>query len=122
MPDTSGQDDQIILFHPNPHPLVALYTTSHVKEAFSVENIADLLILVEVFVEEHADLFFIDIAHAFGGDGDLVTVLIGALGCYFVDLGDGGAVVIKDAEVGEIGLGQVSARVMREALITLFLR
>lgn len=61
----------------NAHPLVAL--GAHVEVSLAVADVADLLVLVEVLVEEHADLALVGVAHLGGRDDDLVAVLVVAL-------------------------------------------
>ena len=115
--DATGQDDQIILLQPDPHPLVLL--APHIKEPFPIQDVPDLLIFVQMLVEEHVHLLLIHVAHLFGRDGDLVAVLVGASVGDGVDVGDGGTAVVDDAELLEVVGGQVLAGVVVEALVTL---
>lgn len=117
--DAGWQDNQIVLFQSDAHPIVLL--GADVEEALAVEDVADLFIFVEMLVEEHLHLLFVDCAHLFGGDGDFVAVLVGAAFGDFVHVGGvfGGDVVVEDAESGEVGGGDGFARVMVETLVAL---
>jgi len=74
MVNTTGQDDQVALPQPDPHPVVSL--AAHIEVTGAVENVPDLLVLVQVLVEEALDLLFVDVAHLFWRDCDLVSVLV----------------------------------------------
>ena len=117
MIDPRGQNDQIIFHQPDPHPLVLL--AADIKEALSVENITDLLVLVEMLVEEHLDLLLIHVAHFLGRNGDLIAILVRSVVGDGVDGGYGWAAVVKDAKGGEVGRVDGAARVMVEALVAL---
>lgn len=117
MVNASGHNHQVALLQPNPHPIIALAPDIEVSSTF--QNIPDLLILVQMFVEEVLDLLFI-IRERGGGDLDLVAVLVRA------GAGDGvhgvkifRVVVVQDAELGEIVWVDGAAGVMGEALVAL---
>lgn len=97
----SWHDHQIILIELNPHPVVLLAT--HVEEAAAVDDVANLLVLVQVLVEKALNLCLVGVAHAARRDGDLVAVLVAARGGDGVDRGRIWVVVVQDAEVGEVG-------------------
>jgi hypothetical protein len=117
--DARGQDNQIVLLQSDAHPIVLL--GADVEEALAVEDVAYLFVFVEMLIEEHFYLFFVDCAHLFGGDGDLVPVLVGAVFGDFVHLGGvfGGDVVVEDAESCEVGGGNGGAGVVVETLVAL---
>lgn len=117
MEDATGQDDQIILLQPDPHPLILL--APHIKEPLPIQDVPDLLILMQMFVEEHVHFLLIHVAHLFGRDGDLIPVLVGASVGDGVDVGDGRAAVVDDAQLLKVVGGQVLAGVVVEALVTL---
>jgi hypothetical protein len=96
-----GQNNQIALLKPDPHPLIPL--TPNVKVPRSVANVSYLLVLVKMLVEEHFHLGFVDIAHGGGGDGDFIAVLVVAVAGEGVDGGEIGVVGVEDAEGGELG-------------------
>ena len=77
MVDARRQDEQIALVGANPDPLVL--GVAHVKVPGPLEDVADLLVFVHVFVVEGFDLLFVDDwAHGVRGDGDFVAVGVGA--------------------------------------------
>ena len=115
MIDPRRQDQQIILLQPDPHPVVP--RIPHVEIPVPVQDVSDLLVLVQVLVEEHPDLVLVNGAHLVRGDGDLVAVLVGALRGEGVDVGDGGAAPVEDAEVGEVGFRDGAAGVVGLALV-----
>ena len=117
MPNARRQDQQIILLHPHPNPLVA--QRAHIEKALPVQNIANLLVLVQVLVEEHAHFVFVGVAHRGRGDGDLVAVLVRPFGRDDVHAADFGAAVVQDAEGGEDVGGDGPAGVVVETLVAL---
>lgn len=117
MKNATGQDDQILLLQPDPHPLILL--APHIKKPLPIQDVPNLLIFVQMLVEEHVHLFLVHVAHLLGRDGDLVAVLVGASVGDGVDVGDGGAAVVDDAQLLEVVGGQVFAGVVVEALVTL---
>ena len=74
MIDPRRQDNHIVLPQSNPDPLIAL--TPNIEKPLTVQDIPDLLVLVQVFVEEHLDLLLVDRAHLLRTHGDLVAVLV----------------------------------------------
>jgi hypothetical protein len=96
MIDAGGQNNKVILLHPDTHPVIVLI--SYVKEAFTIKNISYLLILVQVFVEERLYLLFIDITHSLWRNYNFVTVLIAAFRRKCVDLAKRRAVVVEHPE------------------------
>jgi hypothetical protein len=117
MIDPRRQNDQIIFHQPDPHPLVLL--AADIKEALSVEDVTDLLVLMEMLVEKHLDLLLIHVAHFLGRNGDLIAILVRSVVGDGVDRGYGWAAVVKDTEGGEVGRVDGAAGVMVEALVTL---
>lgn len=47
---------------PDPHPIVI--DIPNVEKAFTIQNVTDFLIFMEMFVEEGLDLFFIQLSHS----------------------------------------------------------
>lgn len=117
MIDPRRQYNQITLLQPNPHPIIAL--TPDIEKPRAIENVPNLLVLVEMLVEETLHLLFVDVAHFFGRNGDLIPVLVAALLCYRIDLVIGSHVSVDYAKVGEIGWVDVAPGVVREALVAL---
>lgn len=108
-------DDQILLLEPDPDPIVPL--VPHVKVPCAVQYVPDLLVLVQVLVEEHLDLVLVRLAHGLGRHGDLVAVLVAALRGDGVDVGDGGTVLVDDAERAQGFGGDGAAGVVGLALV-----
>lgn len=79
MVDATWEDDQVTPLKPNPHPVISL--TSNIKETCTVEDITNLLILMQVFMEETLDLLLIDVAHLLWRDGNFIPVLVVARFC-----------------------------------------
>lgn len=77
MIDASRHDHEIVLLQLDPHPVIAL--AAYIEEASAVQDIADLLVLVQVLIEEHLYLLFIDITHCLRRDCHLIPILILAL-------------------------------------------
>lgn len=92
---TCGQDDHVVLFQSDAHPVVVL--APDVKVARSVTDVSDLLIFVEVFGEEHLDLVLVDGTHGVGGHGDDVPVLVVSVLGDGVDFRHLRAVVVQNA-------------------------
>ena len=118
MKDPRGDNNQIMLLHTDTQPLIL--QTPHIEKPFAFEDIPYLLILMQMFVEEHFDFFLIHLPHLFGAHGDLVAVLVGAVRGDFVDGVDRGAVVVQHPEMGELRGGDGAAGVVGFALIALF--
>jgi hypothetical protein len=115
-----GQNNQIALLKPDPHPLIPL--TPNVKVPRSVANVSYLLVLVKMLVEEHFHLGFVDIAHGGGGDGDFIAVLVVAVAGEGVDGGEIGVVGVEDAEGGELGWRDGAGWVVGETLVALWIK
>lgn len=105
-----GQNDQIILLQPNPDPVVIL--ASDIEITGPVADVPNLLVLMEMLAEEHLDLVFVDGAHGGGRDGDFIAVLVVAVFGDGVDGRDRGAMVVENAERGEVAGGDFPARVV----------
>ena len=110
MIDTRWHDHQVVPLQQNPDPIVLL--SPHVKVTTPIDDVTNLLILVQVFVEEHLELVLVGLAHFLGRDGDLVTVLVASFLGELVYILAVGEVVVKDAEPGEIAWQDFSARVV----------
>lgn len=113
-----GQDNHVVLLEPDAHPVVGL--ASDVKVTRAVADVSDLLVFVEVFGKEHFDLVLVYGAHGVGGHGDDVPVFVVAVFGDGVDFGYLGAVVVQDAEAGEVRGVDVAAGVVGLALVALF--
>lgn len=114
-----GHNHQIALLQPNPHPIVLL--APNIKIPTSTQNIANLLVLVQVLVEEVLDLLLVARQQR-GRDLDLVAVLVRALGGDLVHGGEVvGEVVVRDAEGGQVGGVDGAAGVVGEALVALWI-
>jgi hypothetical protein len=96
--DTRRQHDEILLLEADAHPLVLL--TADIKVALSVQDVANLLVLVKVLVEERLYLLFVHGAHLLRGNGNLIAVLVTALFGDGIDLGDLGAAAVENAQLG----------------------
>lgn len=59
------------------NPVILL--AAHIKVPAAVANIANLLVLVQMLLEEASDLGLVNVAHAVGRDEDFVTVAVAAL-------------------------------------------
>lgn len=101
MINTRRHDDQITLLKPDPDPVVAL--APDVKVARAIQDVADLLVFVQMLVEEGLHFFLVDGAHGGGRNGDLIAVLVLALGREGVHVSDVRIVVVEDAKLGEVG-------------------
>jgi hypothetical protein len=115
--DARRHDHQVVLVQLYPHPIVVL--APHVEEAAAVEDVSDLFVLMQMLVEEHLDLVFVDVAHSLWRDGDLVAVLVSPLLGNGVDVRHGWVVVVQDAELGEVLGRDVTTRVVGLALVAL---
>jgi len=98
----SRKDDQIVLLQSNPNPFIL--RISDIKESIAIKDVSDLLVLVQVFIEEHLDFFFVYSAHLVGRYSDFISVLVRARRGNLVDRGDGGAVMVEDAELRQVVL------------------
>jgi hypothetical protein len=78
MINATGQDNQIALLQPDPHPVISL--TPDVEVPRTVQNVPDLLIFVQMLVEKGLHFLFVNVAHFLGADGNLIPVLVVA-GC-----------------------------------------
>lgn len=93
MVDTSRKNNHIVLVQEDTNPLILL--AADIEVSFSIKDIADLLVLVQVLGEEHLDLLLVDIAHGLRGHADLVAILVPTLCGKFIDGLDGRAVVVS---------------------------
>lgn len=107
---------EIGLFECDPDPVVFL--APHIEEATTFDDIADLLILVQVLVEEVLDLFFV-VWQSGGRDGNLVAVLVVALLGQSIHIIERRVVEVKNAQLLEIFWVDRSAAVMEFALVAL---
>ncbi len=64
MINARGQNNQIPFPQPNPNPIVPL--TPNIEKPFTVKDIPNLFVLVQVLVEKHLYLLFVDGSHLFG--------------------------------------------------------
>lgn len=95
MIDAARQDDQITLLKPNPNPVVSL--TPDIKVTRTVKNVANLLVLMQMLTEESLHFFLVNVAHLFGANGNLISVLVVARCGNLVNPRDFGDVVVDDA-------------------------
>jgi hypothetical protein len=70
-----------------------------------------------VLIEEHLDLLLVDVAHLLRGHGNGVSVLVATVCGKFVDIVNGGYVVVDNSEFGEVIDGYFATRVMELALV-----
>lgn len=139
MVDTSGKDNEVVLskishecarqhvvnstrvvpylFYADANPFIIC--APDVEVAMSVADVADLLVLVQVFMEERLDLLFVHVAHLLRGDDDLVPVLVSAVGSELVDAVEVGDPVVVDAELPQLVNGDLLARVVCQTLVAL---
>lgn len=94
--NTSRKNNHIILVQTDTDPLILL--AAHIEISFAVEDIADLLVLVQVLSEEHLHLFLVDIAHSLRGDAHLIAILVPALRGKLIHRLDSRAVVIQHTQ------------------------
>lgn len=118
MVDASRQNDHVVLLQPDAHPVVVL--AAHVKVAGAVADVSDLLVLVQMFVEEGFYFVFVHGAHGVRRHGDLVSVLVVTLFGDGVDRRHFGAVIVQNAQAGEVRGLDVVAGIVAEALVALF--
>lgn len=117
MIDSRGENNHIVLAQANANPLIVL--AADIKVSLAVEDIANLLVLMQVLRKECLHLLLINSAHGLGRHADLVPVLVSALGRNGVDRFDGWAVLIQDTEGSELLLGDFTAGVVGLALVAL---
>lgn len=77
-----------MLLHLNPHPIIIL--AAHIEEPSAIQNVPNLLVFVQMFVEKYLNLLLVDIAHLLRRNCNLVTILIVALLRYGIDIFDVG--------------------------------
>lgn len=112
-----GHNHQISLFQFNPHPFVLFI--ADIEVASAIENVADLFVFVEMFVEEVFHFFFV-VGEEGGGDFDFVAVFVLPRAGYAVYFGEVvGEFVVEDAEFGEVGGVDFAAAVVGFALVAL---
>lgn len=95
--NASRHDHKIVLVKLDAHPIVIL--APDIKVSAAINDIADLLVLVQVLVEERLD-FVLVVGQGGGRNGDLVAILVVALFCHGVDVAEGFVVEVHDAQVG----------------------
>ena len=121
MIDALRQHDAVALvdFNTGPFGVVGL---TNVKIAGSVGDIANLILVVDVFVEIHRYLGFVDSAHSCGRVRNLIAVRKCFCSRQFIDNcgGNSRARIILDTETREVGARKVHTGMMRLARITLF--
>ena len=122
MVDSSREDEHVPRLRKDADPLVVL--VADVEVALAVEDVADLLVLVDVLAEEHVYLLVVRGSHDAGRDGDLVAVGIVARSGDGLELGERGRSfdgerVIQDPKPGESLLRQLVARVVWQPAVGL---
>ncbi len=55
-----------------------------------------------MFIEEHLDLFFVDIAHLGSGHDDLVTILVRTRLGDLINILEGGAAMVEDSKLVKV--------------------
>lgn len=115
--DARGKDDEVVLFQLDAHPLVAL--VAHVKVALAAADVANLLVLVQVLVEEHLDLVLVHVAHLLRRHDNLVAVLVAAVGSQDINLAGRGQVVVQHAQAGQRICRHLTAGIVRQTLVAL---
>lgn len=117
MVNARRHNHKIALLKPQAHPIVIL--APDIKVSSTTQNVADLLVLVQVFVEESLHLLLIA-GKQLGRNLNLVAVLVVALGSDLVDAVQVvGEVVVFYAERGEVFWVHWASGVVREALVAL---
>jgi hypothetical protein len=117
MVNPSWKDDHVVLLELDPNPVIVL--APHVKVSLAASNVADLLILVKMLIEEHFDLVLVDIAHLLRRDDDLVAVLVATLLCHLVHTIELGKTVIEDAQLLQSVDIDLAPRIVGQPLVTL---
>ena len=117
MVDARRHNHKITLLEPQAHPVVVL--APNIEVSSTSQNVADLLVLVQVLVEEGLHLLLVA-GEQLGRNLNLVAVLVVALGSDLVDAVQVvGEVVVGDAEGGEVFWVYWASGVVREALVAL---
>ena len=117
MVNARRHDHKITLLEPQAHRIVVL--APDIKVSSTSQNVADLLVLVQVLVEEGLHLLLVA-RKQLGGNLNLVAVLVVALGSDLVDAVQVvGEVVVFYAERGEVFWVHWASGVVREALVAL---
>lgn len=117
MENSRRQDQQIIFLQADAYPFVL--QAPHVEKSIPVQDIADLFVLVQVLVEEHADFLLIDVAHLLRRHRDFVPVLVDPFCSDLIDVGNGRAMVVEDAEVVKLFDGEGAPGIVVFALVNL---
>jgi hypothetical protein len=94
----------------NPDPFITL--ASDIEESSTITDVSDLLVLVQVLIEEHLDLFLVDIAHLLWGNGDHIAVLVTSLQSKLIDICLIGESVVEDAKLREVLRGYFATGIM----------
>ena len=101
----------------NPDPFISL--ASDIEESSTITDVSDLLVLMQVLIEEHLDLFLVDIAHLLWGNGDYIAVLVASLQSKLIDICLVGESVVENAKLREVLGGYIATGIMELALVTL---
>jgi hypothetical protein len=117
MIDACRHDHQIELLKLDPDPVVI--SAPDIEEAAAVDDVADLLVLVQMLVEERLHLLLVHGAHGGGRDGDLISILVVARCGEGIHVGQMWVVEVVDAKLGEVFRGDFAAGVMVLALVAL---
>jgi hypothetical protein len=115
--DARRHNHQIVLIERDPHPLIPPAT--HIEKAAPIHDIANLLVLVQVFLEESPDLLLVHTAHGGRRNRNLVAVPVAPRGRDGVYIVDGRVVEVQDAEAGQVFRADAAARVVGFALVAL---
>lgn len=117
MVDPRGENNQITLLQPDPHPIIVL--APDIEESRAIQNISDLLILMQMLMEEALHLFLVNVTHLLGRHGNLIPVLVVALFSQCVDIIIRSNVTVENTQVGEIVRVDAAPGVVGQALVAL---
>lgn len=117
MVDASGQDDEVALHQTDAHPFII--DTPHVKKAFTVKDVSNFFILMQVFLEERLHLVLVGRAHFLQRDDYFITIFVGAFGGNAIDSLNGRAVTVEDPQLGQVFWVYGSTRIVVLTLIAL---
>lgn len=98
MIEACRQNNEIIFLNSDSYPTV--FTIPNVKETLAIKYVADFFIFVQMLNEEYFDFVFVGRSHACRWDSNLVSILVGALGCNGIDSRNRRTITIDHPQVG----------------------